>query len=64
MNSQDLREAVQSISAAEWQWTDTNGWVTARELHPPSPLDHLYDYVLASNFLVPMEISQAPEPQK
>jgi hypothetical protein len=55
MKSSDLQQAVQSISATDWQWTDTNGWVSARELHPPPPLDHLYDYVLASNFLVPLE---------
>ena len=56
MSSKDLRQAVESISATDWQWTDTNGWVSARQLHPPAPLDHLYDYVLASNFLVPLEI--------
>ncbi len=56
MSSKDLQQAVQSISATRWQWTDTNGWVSARQLHPPPPLGHLYDYVLASNFLVPLEI--------
>jgi hypothetical protein len=55
MSSKDLEQAVQSISATRWQWTDTNGWVTARQLHPPPPLGHLYDYVLASNFLVPLD---------
>ncbi|MGC1782457.1 MAG: hypothetical protein WA708_08070 [Acidobacteriaceae bacterium] len=56
MNSKDLQQVVQSISATHWQWTDTNGWVSASQLHPPPPLGHLYDYVLASNFLVPMQI--------
>jgi hypothetical protein len=56
MSSKDLEQAVQSISAIHWQWTDTNGWVSARQLHPPPPLSHLYDYILASNFLVPLEI--------
>lgn len=60
MSSEDLQQAVQSISATRWQWTDANGWVSARELHPPPPLGHLYDYVLASNFLVPMQIPAAP----
>jgi hypothetical protein len=59
MRSKDLEQAVQSISATHWQWTDTNGWVSARQLHPPPPLGHLYDYVLASNFLVPLEIPGA-----
>ena len=55
MSSKDLQQAVQSIPATDWQWTDTNGWVSARQLHPPPPLSHLYNYVLASNFLVPLE---------
>lgn len=61
MSSEDLRQAVRSISASQWEWTDTNGWVSARQLHPPPPLGHLYDYVLASNFLVPLEIPDAVE---
>ncbi len=56
MRSKDLQQAIQSISATNWQWTDTNGWVSARQLHPPPPLGHLYDYVLASRFLVALEI--------
>ncbi|WP_263355105.1 hypothetical protein [Acidicapsa acidisoli] len=64
MKSKDLHRALQSISATHWQWTDTNGWVSARELHPPPPLDHLYDYVLASNFLVPLEIPTALKTQE
>jgi hypothetical protein len=59
MTAKDLQEAVQSISATDWHWTDTNGWVSAYELHPPVPLNHLYDYVLASNFMVPMPIPAA-----
>jgi hypothetical protein len=61
MNSKDLEQAVQSISTTRWQWADTNGWVSARQLHPPPPLNHLYDYVLASNFLVPLEIPATSE---
>jgi len=59
MSSIDLEQSIQGISATGWQWTDTNGWVSARQLHPPPPLDHLYDYILASNFLVPLEIPEA-----
>jgi hypothetical protein len=59
MSAKDLEQAIQSISSAHWQWTDTNGWVSARQLHPPPPLNHLYDYVLASNFLFPLEIPGA-----
>lgn len=56
MRSTDLQQSVQNISAIGWHWTDTNGWVSAHELHPAPPVGHLYDYVLASNFLVPLRI--------
>ena len=57
MRSADLEQAIQYISSAiDWQWTDTDGWVTALELHPAQPLGHLYDYLLASNFLFPMPV--------
>jgi hypothetical protein len=56
MSASDLQQAVQRISATGWQWTDTNGWVSARQLQPAPPLRYLYEYVLASNFIVPMEI--------
>jgi hypothetical protein len=59
MSSRDLEEAIQSISTIRWHWIDTDGWVSARQLHPPPPLGHLYDYILASNFLVPLEIPGA-----
>jgi hypothetical protein len=59
MTSRDLQQSIQGISATGWQWTDTNGWVFASQLRLAPPLGHLYDYVLASNFLVPMQIPAA-----
>jgi hypothetical protein len=59
MRSSDLQQLIQSLSTTRWQWTDTDGWVSAGQLHPAPPLGHLYDYVLASNFIVPMEIPSA-----
>ena len=56
MSARDLQQAIQDISATGWQWTDTNGWVSAPQLQPALPLRHLYDYVLASNFIVPLQI--------
>ena len=56
MSARDLQQSMESISATGWHWTDTDGWVSAQQLHPPPPLDHLYHYVLASNFLIPMQI--------
>jgi hypothetical protein len=57
MTSGDLQQSIQSISATGWKWTDTNGWVSADQLRLEPPLGHLYDYVLASNFLVPLQIA-------
>ena len=55
MATPDLREAIQNISATDWEWAETDGWVSARQLHPAPPRRHLYDYLLDSNFLVPMQ---------
>jgi hypothetical protein len=56
LSSKDLQDSIQSLSTAGWEWTDLNGWVSADRLRLAPPLGHLYDYVLASNFLVPMQI--------
>ena len=53
----DLREAVKAFSAIELEWTETNGYVFAEQLRFKPPLDHLYSYLLASNFLVPLRVS-------
>lgn len=59
MKAADLRESIREVSATGWEWNETNGWVSASELHPPAPLGHLHAYLLASNFLVPMPIPAA-----
>jgi hypothetical protein len=56
MTSSDLKEAIQNLSAADWEWSETNGWVSADQLRLRPPAGHLFKYVLASNFLVPMQI--------
>jgi len=56
MSSSELQQSIQSISAIDWRWTDAGGWVSADNLHPSGPLAHLYDYVLAKDFLVPMKV--------
>jgi hypothetical protein len=37
------------------EWSDTNGWVSAKQLRLAPPVGHLYAYLLASNFLVPIQ---------
>ena len=38
-----------------WEWSETNGMVSAAQLRRAPPLGHLFAYLLASNFLVPMQ---------
>jgi hypothetical protein len=55
MTTADLKEAIQRISATDWEWDETDGWVSARQLRLAPPRGHLYAYVLDSNFLVPIQ---------
>jgi hypothetical protein len=55
MTSKDLRESIQNITSMGWEWNETNGWVSASQLRLAPPLGHLYAYVIASKFLVPMQ---------
>jgi hypothetical protein len=56
MTAADLREAIKLFSAIEVEWPETNRYVSAEQLLFKPPLGHLYAYLLASNFLVPMRI--------
>jgi hypothetical protein len=56
MTATDLREWLKSASSTGWEWTETNGWVSASQLRHSPPFGHLFAYLLASNFLVPMRV--------
>ena len=56
MMAADLGEWLKSTSATGWEWSETNGWVSASELRHTPPLGHLIAYLLASNFLIPMAV--------
>src|SRR5439155_249736 len=59
MTGVDLQESIKSLSATALEWSETNGWVSAKQLRVAPPLGHLYAYLLASNFLVPLQIPAA-----
>ena len=59
MTAGELREWLNSFSVTDWEWNETNGWVSAAQLRRTPPLGHLYAYLLASNFLVPMPVPAA-----
>jgi hypothetical protein len=57
------REALQPLltsgkGSAGWMVDDAGPWITADRLRPAPPLRHLYDYLLASGFLVAMPAPQ------
>lgn len=54
MSAIDLHGAIKVFSAIDLEWTDANGCVSAEQLRFKPPLDHLYAYLLESNFLVPI----------
>jgi hypothetical protein len=56
MTAADLRDAIKLFSAIEVEWPQTNHYVSAEQLLFKPPLGHLYAYLLASNFLIPMRI--------
>jgi hypothetical protein len=59
MTVTDLREWLKDFSATGWEWSDTNGWVSANQVRRGPPLGYLFSYLLASNFLVPMPVPGA-----
>jgi hypothetical protein len=56
MIAADLREWLQSNSSSGWEWSETNGWVSANQLRHAPPFGHLFAYLLSSNFLIPMRV--------
>jgi len=62
MTAIDLQEAIRFFSAIDLEWTETNGCVSAEQLRFTPPLAHLYAYLLASNFLVPVRVpAESPD---
>jgi hypothetical protein len=59
MAATELRETLKGVSATGWEWSETNGLVSASQLRRAPPLGHLFAYLLASNFLVPMQVPAA-----
>jgi len=59
MTATDLREWLKNACATGWEWGGTNSWVSAAQLRRAPPLGHLFAYLLASNFIVPMQVPAA-----
>jgi hypothetical protein len=54
-----LKQQLESLGATSWNYKETNGMVYAEDLDPIEPLNHLYRYLLGSNYIV----SFHPPPQ-
>jgi hypothetical protein len=52
----DLQETLKEFPETRLDWSETNGWVSAERMRLAPPLGHLYAYLLASNFIVPIQI--------
>ena len=55
MTVRDLDARFRAISAAGWERSEVGGWVTADNLRPMPPLSHIYAYLIATGFIVPMQ---------
>jgi hypothetical protein len=56
MSSAELRERLKGFPDSGWEWSETNGMVSADQVRHAAPIGHLFAYLLASNFLVPMQV--------
>ena len=57
MSGPDLQDTVKGFAPTGLEWSEANGWVTAKQLQFAPPIGHLYEYLLASNFLLPMNLN-------
>jgi hypothetical protein len=53
MSAEDVQRRVKVAGLTGWTWKETNGMVTADNLHPSAPLDYLYQYLLSSELILP-----------
>lgn len=52
-----VREAVNSAFLDGWRWKLTDNQVPVTGLQAPAPLGYLLSYLLASNFIVPLQLT-------
>ena len=52
MEAEELRRRVKADRIGDWRWKETDGMVSADNLHPSEPLHSLYQYLLKSEFIL------------
>lgn len=55
MSREEVERRVNVGGLTGWRWKETNGMITADDFHPPKPLDHLYEYLLNSELIIPQK---------
>jgi len=53
MPVEDMQRQVEEAGVTGWTWKETDGTVSADNLHPSGPLESLYQYLLSSEFILP-----------
>jgi len=53
-SAQDVQKMTASTGLTPWRWKETNGMVYADDLQPAEPLNHLYQYLLGNQFILPV----------
>jgi len=54
MRSANLENSLRNHGVGGWRWREKEGMVCAADLRPEEPLEHLYQYLLGSKFIVPV----------
>lgn len=52
MAAEEMRRRVKADRLGDWRWKETDGMVSADNLHPSEPLNALYQYLLKSEFIL------------
>jgi hypothetical protein len=60
MTADELKSRVAADRLAGWSWKETDGIVTADNLHPSEPLDSLYRYMQGSEFVLAGKPGKTP----
>jgi hypothetical protein len=58
--AKEVQRRVEVAGLTGWKWKERDGMVAADDLQPPKPLDHLYRYLLDSEFIIPQKPATEP----
>lgn len=51
-----MQEGLAAAVLTGWKWKEVNGFGGDRDIEPPDPMNHLYHYLIGSNFILPQEL--------